>query len=270
MATSLRQGSQDRRAVDAKETNDSLRHGQPVIIRGAHGTRLSCYAAPAGVDVGDFPKVYPQGRAKEPVLGVSICQQEEKMVTDVGPVLFTTTAGNRYRIYGHSLPSQPTSWAVSALGQDRWQCKGGEFQTLSTWEGEAEPGFKLLTVPDQIVTGKRGWIVLEITGTPGNADVAASNFIAATAKFKLVRALGFDYDYEPVGGALELGTVSATVGQCPIAWVAAAGEVRSTSVIFPAFTDSLDGGAFPFIVLNPPIYPKLFNYSLSANTAFIG
>lgn len=257
MARTLAQGSEDRFAVEARETSDMLRQGDPTVIVGANGTRMMAYALPAKQSVsGEFPKVTPAGRFRSASPVAEVTGSDAKMMTDVAPVLFHNQDGSLFRIRGHSLARQNRhDWSVVWDGGNRWRCRGGivdyRFEDIHTQ----------ITVPERngpetIVTLDAGWIVLQVEGAQYDPTLNSSHFVPSWAEIIAVESLDHDFTYSL--SALDNGTSAAAFGQFPIAWV---GLIRGEPVIFKSYLFA----EFPGVVCPAPDFIKPGDFCTSIN-----
>ena len=262
--SSLKESEARSQSIALNETEDVIRQGIPMmVIHGLYGQRMLAYAIHDSHAVaGELPKVGTRsaGMAQDPV--GTLNNLDGQLMQGVQLVRFKGSRlvpgllpGSQFpervecRVLGVPLPPDPEPFTVSHLGGNQWLVRGGD-QTFYT-----SPNYDrttTITMPDQVLTGRRGWIVLTAAGKPFEPNTRESNFVPSTLKFELVQRLDSKYSFVPPKGTYP-GSVSADLGYFPIAWVAAAGEVESDEVIIPARGW---GNPLPIIV-----WPDYFNYS---------
>lgn len=263
--SSLKESEARSQSIALNETEDVIRQGIPMmVIHGLYGQRMLAYAIHDSHAVaGELPKVGTRsaGMAQDPV--GTLNNLDGQLMQGVQLVRFK---GNRYvpgqfagsqivvqvecRVLGVPLPPDPEPFTVSHLGGNRWLVRGGDQTFYTNPETQSE---NTITVPDQVLTGRRGWIVVVASGSPSQPNTRRSLFVPEALKFALVPKLDSTFSFTRRLGE-DLGSISASVGYFPVAWVAAAGEVEPDAVIF--HSDRYGGKPMPLAV-----WPERFNYS---------
>lgn len=213
-----------------------LRQGDPTVIVGALGTSMVAYAVSAKHSVvGEFPKVTPTGRFRSNSPAQEVVRTYQKLMTDVGPVLFHNADGGLFRIRGHARARENRfDWSVVWAGENQWRCRGGilfydfedtrtEIQVPDEQEG-----------PETIVRLDAGWIVLQVEGAQHDPSFYGSHFVPSSGKLVGAKELYHDFSYGIADNpALVIsGPSSASIGQFPIAWV---GVINGNPIIFPGY-----------------------------------
>lgn len=261
MASGLSLGSEDRFAVEARETSDVLRQGDPTVIMGAHGTSMIAYAVPEKHAVaGEFPKVSPSGRFRSNSPVQEVVRTDQKLMTDVGPVLFHNTDGGLFRIRGHSRARENRfDWSVVWEGANLWRVRGGivvyELGDIRKEIIVPEKGG-----PDVVVTQSAGWIVLQLEGSQHDPTFYGSHFVPSFGKIEAPKDLFHDFSYSFTDNPAPIfsGPSSASIGQFPIAWV---GVIDNEPVIFPSYLM----GEFPGTTCPAPVYILPLDFNATTN-----
>jgi hypothetical protein len=264
LRSSLKESEARSQSIALNETEDVIRQGIPMMeIHGLYGQRMLAYAIyDAHAVAGELPKVGTRSAfmAQDPVSTLN--KLDGQLMQGVQMVRFKGTRyvpgpfpGSQFpeqvecRVLGVPLPPDPEPFTVAHLGGNRWLVRGGD-QTFAP--SAINNSTSTITMRDQVLTGRRGWIVLVASGSPSQPNTRESNFVPRTLEFALVQKLDSTFSFQRPSGEFS-GSISASDGYFPIAWVAAAGEVEADEVIIPARGW---GSPLPFLV-----YPEHFNFS---------
>jgi hypothetical protein len=253
--SSLKESEARSQSIALNETEDVIRQGIPMMeIHGLYGQRMLAYAIHDSHAVaGELPKVGTRSAfmAQDPVSTLN--KLDGQLMQGVQLVRFKGTRyvpgpfpGSQFpeqvecRVLGVPLPPDPEPFTVAHLGGNRWLVRGGDQTFYNQYlvaddpnDGNPDPNIystTTITMRDQVLTGRRGWIVLTAAGKQANPNHRESNFVPETLKFELVPRLDSTFSFTNGTGSNEGdndGTSSASMGYFPIAWVAAAGEVEA-------------------------------------------
>jgi hypothetical protein len=264
----MAQRAHEGRAVDLDESAEMIRQGMPgLVIHGLYGQRMMAYGFMGGLEVvGEFPKNQTPMRFQPLAPQSTLEDMNRTVMAGVSTQLFLGSRlvagpnpGEQWpemvlcRVLGTLMPPDPAPFTVSFVSGNEWLVRGGSQTFVNTWVTPDDPSsydsITTLHLPDVVVTGRRGWIVVTATGSQAKPGVRESNFVPTSLKFELIPALDSTFSFTDGNP----GSSSASKGYFPIAWVAAAGEVGDDVVILPA-----RGWGDP---LPRTVWPERFNYS---------
>lgn len=221
-----------KRAVEERETREMLDQAMVGLVRGNNGTTAMGNLVPEGNAVtGQFPKVYPSGMFKDNPRQQTAKKIQNRVLAENAPVDMRIDE-HAQRVLGTqgalALPAYP--FQVGHLGQDRWKVTGGPWSYIYGTSIGVDDVLVTFDIQDTTVTGRLGWIVLELIGHTIGTISPESFVIDVAPTIRLVSELNTDFSAVMDNGFFQESICS--YGHIPLAYVGAPGAVTAGPLIF--------------------------------------